>query len=221
MRSILAVSVAWMLVTLSCQRTPTLPPLTAADSARVVADNVSHRAEVDAFFRTDPASPFLRDSSVSYHGINWYPINPRFRGESVLHRYERPETVVVLGTKGEERRQLRYGYLELVVPGDPDDAVIRLQVYKFTPYDAQRFLLYPHHLSVWFTDRTTGVETYPVGRYLEVGDEQADPDARYIIDLNKAYNPYCAYSALYSCAVPREEDRLDVAVRVGEMKYHE
>jgi uncharacterized protein (DUF1684 family) len=43
----------------------------------------------------------------------------------------------------------------------------------------------------------------------------------YVIDLNKAYNPYCAYSSLYSCAVPRQEDRLTIAVRAGELKYHD
>jgi uncharacterized protein (DUF1684 family) len=33
--------------------------------------------------------------------------------------------------------------------------------------------------------------------------------------------PYYAYSALYSCATPSDEDRLPIALRVGTMKYHE
>jgi uncharacterized protein (DUF1684 family) len=74
---------------------------------------------------------------------------------------------------------------------------------------------------VWFTDETTGQDTYGVGRYVDVGNEDADPDHPYVIDFNKAYNPYCAYSNLFSCAVPRKEDHLDIALRVGEMKYHE
>jgi len=43
----------------------------------------------------------------------------------------------------------------------------------------------------------------------------------YIIDFNKAYNPYCAYSSLYSCAIPRREDRIPTPVRAGELKYHD
>jgi hypothetical protein len=127
-----------------------------------------------------------------------------------------------MGTKGESRRELRYGYFEFVVPdGHWVPHLIKLNAYKFTPYDAGRYALYRNALSVWFTDSTTGRETYGVGRYVEVGDEDPDPSHVYVIDLNKAYNPYCAYSALYSCAVPRQEDYLPLAVRVGEMKYHE
>lgn len=222
MKLFLVCTLAWTLFALSCHHGPSLPPLSPADSVRIIRENEVHRAEADLFFRSDPASPFVRDSSIRYHGINWYPINPRFCGRSVLHRYDQVDTVTVMGTKGEERRQLRYGYFEFAVPGETAGPVlIRLQVYKFTPYDPQRFLRYQHHLSTWFTDRTTGRETYHVGRYVEIGEEQHSPTAEYTIDLNKAYNPYCAYSALYSCAIPRDEDRLDIALRVGELKYHE
>ncbi len=93
-------------------------------------------------------------------------------------------------------------------------------MYKFTPYDGQRYLLYRDQLSVWFTDATTGHETCGVGRYVDVGLEFPDPAHRYVIDLNKAYNPYCAYSSKYSCAIPRQEDHLSVAVRAGEKIYH-
>src|SRR5512135_117547 len=92
-----------------CSSKPVLPPLSAADSVAIVRDNIDHRAEVDSFFRSDPGSPFLRDTSIRYHGINWFPVNPHFRGLSLLHRFADPETVLVMGTKGEERKQLRYG----------------------------------------------------------------------------------------------------------------
>jgi len=128
----------------------------------------------------------------------------------------------VLGTKGEERRQLRYGYFTVRVPGSNGlPVVLKIDVYKFTPYDKKRYEMYRDALSVWFTDETTGKETYDVGRYIDVGNEQPSADFDYTIDFNKAYNPYCAYSNLFSCAVPRKQDHLDVALRVGEMKYHD
>jgi uncharacterized protein (DUF1684 family) len=187
-----------------------------------VRDNLAHRAEVDEFMRNGSGSPFKRDSTIQYEGIKWFPINPYFTGRSVLHRYENPETVSVYGTKGEERKNLRYGYFEFDVRGEDNMATaIRINVYKFTPYDAKRYALYRNNLSLWFTDKTTGKETYKVGRYVELGDENPDPYFVYTIDLNKAFNPYCAYSDLYSCAIPRKEDRLNIPLRVGEMKYHE
>ncbi len=205
----------------SCSRKPELPVLSAADSLRIVRDNLEHRTEVDSFFRTDPGSPFKRDTAAEYRGLRWYPIDPRFCVSSELHRYDDPETVLVKGTKGEDRRELRYGYFEFVLPDTGGTPVpVRLNVYKFTPYDGQRYVLYRDNLSVWFTDRTTGNETYGVGRYIDVGTESSDARHVYQIDFNKAYNPYCAYSSMYSCAVPRKEDHLNLAVRAGELTYH-
>ncbi len=206
---------------LSCAGRPKLPLISAADSAAAIRENLAHRKEVDEFFTHDPGSPFRRDTTITYDGIRWFPIDPAYRVTSLLYRYETPETVVVMGTRGEQRRNLKYGYFEFLLPGEGGSAVpCRLNVYKFTPYDGQRYLLYRDQLSVWFTDATTGHETYSVGRYVDVGLEFPDRAHRYVIDLNMAYNPYCAYSSMYSCAIPRQEDHLSVAVRAGEMTYH-
>jgi uncharacterized protein len=206
-----------------CTRHPEpFPPVAPGDSAETAIDNLAHREQVREFFLNDPGSPFRRDSSIVFTEIRWFPIDPRFRASSLLHRYAQAETVTVLGTRGEERRNLKYGYFEFLLPDSGGSAArCRLNVYKFTPSDTLRYALYKDELSVWFTDLTTGRETYEVGRYIEVGVEFPEADHRYILDFNKAYNPYCAYSTLYSCAVPRDEDHLALPVRAGEMKYHE
>jgi uncharacterized protein (DUF1684 family) len=220
--AVIAAALGCVMLEASCARQPVLPAIPRADSLRILEDNLAYRAEKDEFFARDPHSPFVRDTSTRYHGINWFPVDPAFRGESVLHTYADPETVNVMGTKGETRRQLRYGYFEFPVPGSNGaPVVLHLNVYKFTPYDGERYARYPETMSIWFTDSTTGHETYDVGRYIDAGEDLHDPAHRYAIDLNKAYNPYCAYSAMYSCAVPRKEDRLAIQLRVGEMKYHD
>lgn len=205
----------------SCANKPKGFVLSPEDSIAIVTDNLDHRKEKEVWFAQDPASPFIRDTTVQFHGINWFPVNPYYRGLSKLHRYEAPETVTVLGTKGEERRQLKYGYFEFDIPTDPAAfTTIRMNVYKFTASDPKRYAMYKDYLSLWFTDKTTGDETYDVGRYIELGPEHPDRDHVYTVDLNKAFNPYCAYSDLYSCAIPRKEDHIDIALRVGEKKYH-
>ena len=193
------------------------PSLSATDSTRVVTEILAHRAEADSFFRFDEASPFRVDTAIRYDGIKWYPPNVNFSFSSRLHTYPKAETVVVLGTKGEERKHVRYGYFLLDVEGKE----VRLNVYKFIPSDAGQYSRYKDLFNVWFTDRTTGKETYGVGRYLDVGPESPDPEFLYTVDFNNAYSPYCAYSTLYSCAVPRREDHLDVEIRAGEMTYKE
>ena len=215
-----AVVPALCLAPASCSKKPDLPEISTADSLDIIRDNMQHRAEVDSFFRSDPGSPFRRDTAAEYHGLRWYPVDPHFCVLSRLYRYADPETVVVKGT-GRRQAEFRYGYFEFVLPDtDRTPLPVKLNVYKFTPYDGQRYLLYRDNLSVWFTDRTTGNETYGVGRDVDLGTEVHEPGHIYRIDFNKAYNPYCAYSNMYSCAVPRKEDHLDLAVRAGELTYH-
>ncbi len=185
---------------------------THEDSLRAMQEIAQYRAEADDFFRNNPASPFVRDTSIRYTGIKWFPADLKYYFQSQLFRYEHPETVIVLGTKGEERKELKYGYFILPFEGTE----YTLNVYK----DVQKNSKQPSRsLAVWFTDETTGKETYHVGRYVEVGDEEPDPSHLYTINLNNAYSPYCSYSGLYSCAVPRKEDHLAFAVRAGEMAY--
>jgi uncharacterized protein (DUF1684 family) len=190
-----------------CARQET-KPISAEDSLRIVRESLSYRAEAEEFFRHDPDSPFRRDSAARFVGIRWFPPDVRYAVESRLVRYPQAEEVVVFGTKGEERRVARYGYFLIPFEGRE----YRLNVYK-SPGEGRR-------LSVWFTDETTGRETYEVGRYVNIADEESDPEHRYTINFNNAYNPYCAYSAAYSCAIPRKEDHLAFPVRAGEMKYH-
>jgi uncharacterized protein (DUF1684 family) len=75
------------------------------------------------------------------------------------------------------------------------------------------------YFSIWFTDLTTGEESYGVGRYLDF-ELNSDKDFIYTIDFNLAYNPYCAYSSEYTCAIPTKEDYVDSEIEAGEKKYH-
>ncbi len=189
------------------------PRLSERDTLSIIRSIVAHRAEMDDFFRTSPYSPFAGDPSVKFEGIKWYPPNLEFYFRARLDRYPDAETVSVFGTKGEERSEVKYGYFE--IPWR--DQTYRLNVYK----DARNGPPEPERtLSIWFTDETTNKETYGVGRYLEVGEEQKDSTFFYTLDFNNAYNPYCAYSARYSCAIPRKEDHLAFPLLAGELKYH-
>jgi uncharacterized protein (DUF1684 family) len=67
-----------------------------------------------------------------------------------------------------------------------------LQVYKHRREEDMLFVL--------FKDATSGKVTYRVGRYLDLEPERdRTTDGRFILDLNQAYNPWCAYSEAYTC----------------------
>jgi len=138
-----------------------------SDSAAIIRSVLAHRSEMEEFFRHSPYSPFNGDTSAHFTGIRWYPPTLEFYFRSQLTRYPHPETVIVLGTKGEERRQVKYGYFMF----SSSERTFRLNAYKDAAAATQaRGRL----LAVWFTDSTTNAETYGVGRYLDVGEENDD-----------------------------------------------
>ena len=69
-----------------------------------------------------------------------------------------------------------------------------------------------------FTDATSGVETYGAGRYMDVEIPASGVESM-ILDFNRAYNPYCAYTHYYNCPIPPSENALSIEVKAGEKAY--
>ncbi|MDH4069817.1 MAG: DUF1684 domain-containing protein [Ignavibacteria bacterium] len=203
----------------SCGGRESIPELSQQERQAIVLENQRYRIERMEFFRDAASSPFQIDTSVTFHELSWFDVDPAFRGVSPLHRYPDPEVVEICATGGEIREQIRYGYFAFPIPDTAGNAVIiRLNVYKYPP-GSQYYHPFRNTLSIWFTDETTGLETYGVGRYVDAGDEHPDPGHLYTIDLNQSYNPFCAYSTLYSCAIPSEADHIPHPIPVGERNY--
>ena len=46
------------------------------------------------------------------------------------------------------------------------------------------------------------------------------PGDRVRLDFNYAYNPSCVYDDRWACPLAPPENRLDLAIRAGELMYH-
>ena len=168
------------------------------------------RAETDAYMRDDPASPFNYEKHpVVFSPLKYFEPKADWVFESRLEVYAEPEAVTIFDTKGRERKGHVYGHLSFA----RDGVTHRVRVYRMEAKDEIYY-------SIWFTDRTTGESTYEVGRYLEF-ELSEDADHVYVLDFNMAFNPWCAYSAAYGCAIPRKEDFIDLAIEAGEKKWHD
>ena len=64
-----------------------------------------------------------------------------------------------------------------------------------------------------FNDLTAKSETYPGGRFLDTGPIV---DGHVVLDFNRAYNPPCAVTPYATCPLAPKENRLAVAIPVGE-----
>jgi len=203
--SLILILLITVFITSSCKESRMDSP----DMKKYVEELIKERKEKDYSLQFDNNSPFNRDTTITFNPLKYYDPNPDFVFKSKLFKYDVQDTVAILGTKGETRPAILLGFLEL----KKDDAVHKINVYKSFSRTGE-----PYY-SIWFTDQTTGKETYGVGRYLdfELNDH---PEFVYTIDFNKAYNPYCAYSSLFTCPIPRVEDYIDMEIEAGEKNFH-
>lgn len=157
----------------------------------------------------DPYSPFNVDSTAKQEPLKYYEASSEFIFKSKLFKNAGQDTITIFGTRGEQRKALIEGYVLLNYEGKDH----KLNIYKSFGPQGQSY-----H-SIWFTDQTTEKETYRVGRYLDF-KLNSDPEYIYEIDFNRAYNPYCAYSDLFTCPIPTKDDYIDFEIKAGEKNFH-
>jgi uncharacterized protein (DUF1684 family) len=164
------------------------------------------RAAKDAYFRDDPDSPLTPAQRASFDGLSYFPEDEawRVRAELQTEGVDRDERIVMQTTTGGEEVYRRAGVVHFDVDGE------QAQLTLYASDDA-------HDLFVPFRDATSGKESYGAGRYVEV--EPPGPDGHVVVDLNAAYNPFCAYNPEWSCPIPPGENWLRVAIRAGERSF--
>jgi uncharacterized protein (DUF1684 family) len=162
----------------------------------------------DRFFKEHPQSPIASEERGGFKRLDYYPPDPEYRFELELHEHRDKQVIQIEDTGGNMRDMIRWGEFRFGI----GDVECMLQTYKSDPYEERLFIP--------FKDTTSGKETYGAGRYLDL-DYQTDrtPEGKWVLDLNSAYNPWCAYSENYVCPFVPVENWLKVPVRVGERNY--
>ena len=142
-----------------------------------------------------------RDARRDELAPEWFPYDSTFRFVLPL---DRDAGDISLGsTRERQRGATRAGWFHFDVDGVASRVMALRLDEPGVAADA---------LEVYFTDATSGRESYRM-RYLGVA---AAADGRYVLDLNRAYNPACAFSPHYNCPIPPPENHLAVAIRAGE-----
>ena len=166
------------------------------------------REAKDRFFAKYPQSPLPFEGRKRFKGLDYFPPDPAYRFELELHEHEEKRVIRMAYTKGQEQDFLRWGEFRFKV-GDEEQAI---QAYKGNPAEERLFIL--------FRDATSGKETYGAGRYLDLEpDRDQTTEGKWILDFNKAYNPWCVYSKDYTCPLVPQENWLEVPICAGEKNY--
>ncbi len=160
------------------------------------------RAEKDAAFLKQ-AEPVPETRKAQLLPLVYYPIDASYNIPAILKPPTETETLQMVYSDGAIRDVRKLGTLEFTLRGQP----LKLTAYQEVGSPDV------NHVFVPFTDLTSGVETYPAGRYIDL---RRTPTTYYELDFNVAYNPSCYFSPLYSCPVAPKENRLPVEVSAGE-----
>ena len=164
------------------------------------------RREKDRFFAENPQSPVPPETRAEFDGLDYFDPDPEFRVRAAVTTVDGEEPVEMEMANADPVRYLRAVRFAFDVDGEEQTLV---GYRRATEDDGSLF--------VPFRDKTTGQQSYGGGRYMELQPSESLTDGAVVtIDFNLAYTPFCAYSDVFACPLPPEENWLGVAVTAGE-----
>lgn len=191
--------------------------LTLLMSATVFAqDNVAiediknHQKEQNKQFKTEGESPLTEQDRNHFSALEFFDIDLDYRVEATFTRTPDEKPFAVGTSSGKTKFLIKYGILNFSIKGKK----LALNVYQ-----SQRLLanpLYKEYLFLPFNDLSNGITTYSGGRYIDLSIPKGNT---MLIDFNKAYNPYCAYSDGWNCTIPPADNYLHIEISAGVKKY--
>ena len=137
-----------------------------------------------------------------FGGRVWYSVDGDYRVPAKFVAYPAGKKISIVNILDEASDEDVAGYVEFEIAG------------KTMRLDA---LDEDDGLFIIFRDDTAGKTTYRPGRFLYVEKKPA-PNSTFQLDLNRAYNPPCAFSEFTTCPLPPQQNILKVKVEAGE-KY--
>ena len=172
----------------------------APETKNYAAKLAAERTAKDAMLGNDVV-PNARHAE--FLPLSYFPIDPEYDVPAQLKPSEDRTVFEMPTSAGTPRMMRRVGTLQFTLKGQP------LKLTAFVEADAKTL----DRLFVPFNDLTSGTETYPGGRYMDL---DRTTTGIYEIDFNRAYHPYCYYNPTYECPIPPSENRLKIPVRAGE-----
>lgn len=169
-----------------------------------------HRKEYKAEFLKTDNSPLKSESDLAY--LQFYAPDSTFRFLATVRLTPEAEPFDMPTYDGQKKPYVKYAVLTFTHKGQTQ------QLALFRSLQLMRMPQYRDYLFLPFKDITNGQQTYGGGRYLDL--RLADiKDNTLLLDFNKAYNPYCAYSDGYACPIPPKENVLPIAILAGEKSF--
>lgn len=160
-------------------------------------------------FQNKENSP-LQEGDFEY--LRFYEANENYRLIASFEAAQGEKPFEMATYAGTTTPYIKYGIIQFELAGEKH----QLALYQNLNY--RRIPGLKELVFLPMKDLTNGEATYGGGRYLYMKMEDIQ-DNKVIIDFNKLFNPYCAYSDGYKCPIPPTENHLEIAVEAGELMF--
>lgn len=157
-------------------------------------------------------SPLMYEDFKAFKGLDFYPISDKYIVEAKFKRTPDEKILKMRTTSDRLKECLKYGEITFKLEGKK----FKLSLYQYV--EVLELEGYKDYLFLAFTDLSSGKGSYSKGRYIDLRIPKGN---KMIIDFNKAYNPYTAYSDNYSCLIVPLENDLKTEILAGVKKFHD
>jgi len=168
-----------------------------------------HRKTYKKDFLKSDHSPLLKKDLKS---LKFYNAKPEYRVTADFERTPDAEEFAMATVSGKQQAYIKHGTASFTINGK------KLELAIYRSLRLAQMPQYRDHLFMPFNDLTNGNETYGGGRYLDLKASKIK-DGKVVLDFNKVYNPYCAYSDGYNCPIPPQENKLNFSIEAGEKQF--
>jgi uncharacterized protein (DUF1684 family) len=172
----------------------------------VINDTKRFESALKAEYADAKESPLSAKAKKTFKGIHFYPFNDKYVVNAKFVRTPNEKPFQMSTSSGMRKTYIKYAEVFFTIDK---------KEYKLNVYQSQELLQsadYKDYLFIPFTDATSGNETYEGGRYIDLTMPKSN---QILINFNKAYHPYCAYTDGYNCPVPPHENTLPIKIEAG------
>jgi uncharacterized protein (DUF1684 family) len=174
------------------------------------AEIARHRQEYKEHFIAESRSPLTEADTAM---LDFFPADPSWRVKTQFIRTLEPQPFDMPTYSGRSAQYQEYGKLTF----EKDGKTLSLSVYQnLRLMNSQK---YTDYLFLPFKDQTNGDTTYGGGRYMDLKTGDIGTDGVLMLDFNKCYNPWCAFSDGYNCPIPPVVNHLTIEVPAGEKNF--
>jgi len=183
-----------------------LSVVAVAQADTVMRDIKRFQGELRTEYENPNTTPLSAKAKTTFKGIHFFPVDKKYAVNARFVRTPQEKPFQMSTSGGIRKTYVKYAEVFFTIDK---------KEYKLNVYQSQELIKsseYKDYLFIPFTDETSGHETYEGGRYIDLNIPQSD---HVLVNFNKAYHPYCAYTDGYNCPIPPQENTLPIKIEAG------